>query len=102
MAVVEKDIPSQLVASLKNQMTASQLFPFISASAISLMEYLKEINVDVAGPGLIIYNHIDGGKVDIEACLPAASKGNDRGTIKFRELEGGKAATLLVTGKYIH
>jgi len=105
MAVEPREIPNLTIASIRKEVLHNQLSPFVSASAISLLVYLKEIGAAVAGNGFTVL-HLKNGKeeenglFDVEVCCPAAKAGQDRGDIKFRQIDGGKAAATIMKGGY--
>jgi len=100
MSIQTIEISSQFVASIRKDQPPNHLGSFISSSAISLLAYLKEVKIDLAGRGFTIKHTSGGDNVDIEVCLPVVKTGQDRGDIKFREVKGGKAASITITGPY--
>jgi effector-binding domain-containing protein len=97
--VSEKQVGDQLIASIRKTQPQKLVGSFISASAISLMVYAKELNIDPNGRGFTIHHKI-GEEVDIEVCLPVSKSGQDRGDIKFKEVKGGNAASLVFKGNH--
>ena len=96
--ISEKDIPPQLVISVaRNNQPLSQVGAVLASSVISLMVYLKELGIGIAGAGFTLY-HKHGETVDFEVCLPVDKSGQDRGEIKFKEVKGGKAASTTLSG----
>jgi len=96
-SVTLKQIDDQIIASIRKEQPQDDLGPFVSSSAISLLVYAKEKGVSVAGRGFVIY-HSQGENVDMEVCLPVSKSAEDRGDIKFRDIKGGKAASLIHKG----
>lgn len=97
MAATTKEVPDQIVASIRKQIPQDQVGPFIPSSAIALIAQAKEQGLDIVGRGFTIY-HKQGEDVDVEICLPVAKPGEKRGDITFRTVKGGSATSLLVTG----
>jgi hypothetical protein len=93
----QKEIGEVLVASIRKQQANSHIGSFISASAIQLLVYLKElgtmqeientyflVGVEASGKGFAIHHSQGGENADVEACVPVSTKGADRGDIKFK------------------
>lgn len=97
-AVTEKNIAPQLVISIaRHNQPLTQVGALLASSVISLMVYLKELGISIAGTGFTIY-HKHGETVDFEVCLPVDKSGQDRGDIKFKEAKGGVAASTSISG----
>ncbi len=97
-AIEQKDVPTMMVASIRKDQPKGQIFAFISASAIQMMVYLKELGIGIAGRGFTVHHDDKAESIDIAACFPVSHSGQDRGDIKFHELAGGKAVCVNVKG----
>jgi len=100
MSIEIKEIPVQLVAGIRKEQLTKQVGSVISASAISLLVYSKEKAFEISGRGFTIFHNVGEETSDMEVCMPVKTKGPDRGDIKFREVQGGKAAVIMVKGGY--
>jgi len=99
--ISEKKIPDQTVASIKKVQSLKHVGSFISASAISLIVYAKELGISPNGRGFTIHKPAAAeGEAEVEVCLPVSKSGQDRGDIHFREVKGGTAASSVAKGSY--
>eukprot|EP01118_Nematostelium_gracile_P002308 TRINITY_DN12539_c0_g1_i1.p1 TRINITY_DN12539_c0_g1~~TRINITY_DN12539_c0_g1_i1.p1 ORF type:complete len:150 (-),score=34.19 TRINITY_DN12539_c0_g1_i1:108-557(-) len=99
MAYTTKDVPEYTVAFIRKTEDADSLGPFVSSSAISLLVYAKEKNLEIAEKGFVIF-HSFGEKVDLEVCLPVTQISEGRGDIQFRVVKGGKGFSSVYHGSY--
>lgn len=100
MSVEIIDIPTQKVASIRKIQPSSHLGSFLSAAAIQILVYLKELGrcefhsliegISGSGSGFAITHSRDESKseVDVEVCVPispdSSGLAKDRGDIKFK------------------
>ena len=98
--VLEKDIPTQRIISITRYPTAADLSETIQEAGTALLDYVKEHNLTMTASAFGIYHtpiteHEHG---MIEICIPVSDATKGTGEIVFRELEGGKAVCVPITG----
>eukprot|EP01115_Flamella_aegyptia_P004896 TRINITY_DN2082_c0_g1_i1.p1 TRINITY_DN2082_c0_g1~~TRINITY_DN2082_c0_g1_i1.p1 ORF type:complete len:149 (+),score=14.04 TRINITY_DN2082_c0_g1_i1:52-498(+) len=94
-----KEISNIVAVTIRKEVPSSSYGSFLSASAILLLEFIKESGVEPTGPGFTIH-HKSGDTQDVEVCIPVNKSGANRGEIHFKDLTGGKAVVFLLKGGY--
>lgn len=95
--ITVKELPAFKVISVRKEVAHKNIGSFLSSSAVTLMEYLKESGAGLAGNGFTIY-HKWGEDSDMEICLPINKDVSGKRDIHFRDLPASKAAIISVKG----
>ena len=99
-----KDIPIQQVISITRHHKVDGLSEQIQRDCGALFRLAQEAGVAPTGAPFGIYHSTISEQEDgpIETCVPVSSKVEGKGDIEAKQLEGGKAACVVITGDQCH
>ncbi len=86
--------------TIKSRVNVEDLPDVFASSFESLVEYLEEIDEDIAGPPFAIYYNVEMEDLDVEMGLPVTRDIPGKGNITSREIAIEKAASTIHTGPY--
>ena len=89
-----KQVPVQLVASIKQPVLVERLVPFLEDAYRRLELHLERQGVAAAGPPMAIYHGPVNAQQDgpVEACIPVGQRIAEHRPIFVRELDDGSVA----------
>ena len=104
LEVEVKDIPTQQIISITRRHRLEGLSEQIQRDCGALFTLAQETGVTPVGAPFGIYHsaiseHEDG---PIETCIAVQGQAEAKGNIEAKQLEGGKAACVLITGEQCH
>lgn len=104
LEVEVKDIPTQQIISITRHHTVNGLSEQIRKDCEALFARAQEVGVTPVGAPFGIYHSAINEQEDgpIETCVPVSNKVERKANIEAKELEGGKAACVVITGEQCH
>jgi DNA-binding transcriptional MerR regulator len=103
LQVEQRDLAPQQVVSIESHVLLKDLDPFIQDTLHRLAAFVSDQGGRMTGPPLALYhgpiNEQDDGP--LEVCLPAEGAFRVSGNIRVRELPGGPAVAVRVSGEYM-
>ncbi len=100
LEVTVKDIPTQQIISITRHQNANGLSEMIQKDGTALLDLVAQQGLTMTGSAFGIYHGPIGEQEDgpIEICIPVSGTVTNSGDIVVRQLEGGKAASVMLTG----
>jgi DNA-binding transcriptional MerR regulator len=104
LEVEVKDIPTQQIISITRHHTLDGLSDQIQKDCQALFALAQEKGVAPIGAPFGIYHSTINEQEDgpIETCIPVNGKIEGRGDIEGKQVEGGSAACVVITGEQCH
>jgi DNA-binding transcriptional MerR regulator len=104
LEVVVNDIPLQQIVSITRRHTVDGLGKQEEADIGALFTYIHEQGAEAVGPPFGIYHGPVSETEDgpIETCVAVSGKIESKGHIEVKQLEGGTAACVVITGEQCH
>jgi DNA-binding transcriptional MerR regulator len=104
LEVTVREIPTQQIISITRHHTVNGLSEQIQKDCSTLFALAEERGVSPIGAPFGIYHSAINEQEDgpIETCVPVNAKVEARGNIEAKQLEGGKAACVVITGEQCH
>lgn len=104
LEVEVKDIPTQHIISITRRHTVDGLSEQIQKDCGALFALTQEAGATAIGAPFGIYHNAINEQEDgpIETCVPVNRKLDGKGDIEAKQLEGGKAACVVITGDQCH
>jgi len=104
LEVIVKEIPTQQIISITRRHTVDGLSEQIQKDCGALFTLAEEAGVVPADTPFGIYHSAINEQEDgpIETCLAVQNKVEGQGNIEAKQLEGGKAACVVITGELCH
>jgi DNA-binding transcriptional MerR regulator len=104
LEVTVKEIPTQQILSITRHHTVDGLSDQIEKDCGALFALANEKGAAPIGAPFGIYHNAINEQEDgpIETCVPVNAKVEERGDIEAKQLEGGKAACVVITGEQCH
>lgn len=99
LEVTVKDIPTQQIISITRHQNANGLNETIQKDGIALLDLVAQQGLTMTGSAFGIYHGPINEQEDgpIEVCIPVRGTVTDSGDIVVRQLEGGKAVSIMLT-----
>ena len=100
LEVTVKDIPAQQIISITRHQKVDGLSETIQKDGTALLDLVAEQGLTMTGSAFGIYHNPINEQEDgpIEICIPVSGTVIGSGDIVIRQLEGGKAACVMITG----
>ena len=104
LEVTVRDIPTQQIISITRHHKVNGLSEQIQKDCAALFTLAQEMNVSPVGAPFGIYHSAISEQEDgpIETCVPLNGKLDGKDNIESKQLEGGKAACVIITGEMCH
>ena len=104
LEVTVRDIPTQQTISITRHHKVNGLSEQIQKDCAALFTLAQEMNVSPVGAPFGIYHSAISEQEDgpIETCVPLNGKLDGKDNIESKQLEGGKAACVIITGEMCH
>jgi DNA-binding transcriptional MerR regulator len=104
LEVEVKDIPTQHIISITRHHTVDGLSKQIQKDCSALFTLAQEAGATPVGAPFGIYHSAINDQEDgpIETCVPLNRRMDGKGNIEAKQLEGGKAACVVITGEQCH
>jgi effector-binding domain-containing protein len=104
LEVEVKEIPTQHIISIARRHTVNGLSEQIQKDCGALFTLAQEAGVTSVGAPFGIYHNAINEQEDgpIETCIPINRNMKGKGDIEAKQLEGGKAACVVITGDQCH
>jgi DNA-binding transcriptional MerR regulator len=104
LEVEVKEIPEQQIISITRNHTVNGLSEQIQKDCDALFSLAEEAGATPSGPPFGIYHGAVSETEDgpVETCVAVVGKIEGRDEIQTKQLEGGKAASVVITGEMCH
>jgi effector-binding domain-containing protein len=104
LEVEVREIPTQQIISITRRHKVDGLSEQIQQDCGALFELAQETGVAAVGAPFGIYHNAINEQEDgpIETCVPLNGKVDGKSNIEAKQLEGGKAACVIITGDQCH
>ncbi len=100
LEVFEGEVKSQKALLISVRCTESEIGDKLSAAYTEILAYMKQSDLEVAGPTFALIHFYSKAKVEMEAGVPVADSVQGGKRIYYKELLGGKAVQCLYRGDF--